>query len=477
MTGLLQSRSAATQLCNWSIEFACTERSLARFSSSRLRLPPAQNTSPAPVSTIRLDLNVSAPNQLFVSGMGLESEWQMKLHVGGTSAAPVVTGLLQFSLRRRWPQRSWWIGCLIAVLGEARAAFALMACGFVLAIPVFFDTVFFLLVPLARALSLRTGKNYLLYVLAICAGGVITHGLVPPTPGPLVVAETLKLDLGVAIVGGLLFGILPALAGLGFSHWINARSPVPLRETAGSSLASLEAVASRKEEELPGFFVSIAPVALPVILIATASFLGPVRASMPAGLMDALDFLGNKNIALLLGALIALAVYVKRKAVGWRQLGDIIGPPLETAGVIILITAAGGAYGAMIKNAGVGESVRVLATNGGMSHVLLAWLLAAVIRVAQGSATVAMITASSIMLSIAGPEGFGVHLFYIYLAVGYGATILSWMNDSGFWVFSRLGGLTEGETLRSWTVLLTVISVVGLLQALVASALWPQLWF
>ncbi|MEY4004546.1 MAG: hypothetical protein RLZZ221_642 [Verrucomicrobiota bacterium] len=365
----------------------------------------------------------------------------------------------------------------IAVLGEARAAFALMACGFVLAIPVFFDTVFFLLVPLARALSLRTGKNYLLYVLAICAGGVITHGLVPPTPGPLVVAETLKLDLGVAIVGGLLFGILPALAGLGFSHWINARSPVPLRETAGSSLASLEAVASRKEEELPGFFVSIAPVALPVILIAAASFLGPVRASMPAGLMDALDFLGNKNIALMLGALIALAVYVKQKAVGWRQLGDIIGPPLETAGVIILITAAGGAYGAMIKNAGVGESVRVLATNGGMSHVLLAWLLAAVIRVAQGSATVAMITASSIMLSIAGPEGFGVHLFYIYLAVGYGATILSWMNDSGFWVFSRLGGLTEGETLRSWTVLLTVISVVGLLQALVASALWPQLWF
>jgi len=365
----------------------------------------------------------------------------------------------------------------IALLGETRAAFALMACGFVLAIPVFFDTVFFLLVPLARALSLRTGKNYLLYVLAICAGGVITHGLVPPTPGPLVVAETLKLDLGVAIVGGLLFGLLPALAGLGFCHWINARLPVPLRETAGSSLASLEAVASRKEEELPGFLASIAPVALPVILIATASFLGPVRASMPPGLMNALDFLGNKNIALLLGALIALAVYVKQKAVGWRQLGDIIGPPLETAGVIILITAAGGAYGAMIKNAGVGESVRVLATNGGMSHVLLAWLLAAVIRVAQGSATVAMITASSIMLSIAGPEGFGVHLFYIYLAVGYGATTLSWMNDSGFWVISRMSGLTEGETLRSWTVLLTVISVVGLLQALVASALWPQLWF
>jgi GntP family gluconate:H+ symporter len=361
----------------------------------------------------------------------------------------------------------------IAVLGEARAAFALMACGFVLAIPVFFDTVFFLLVPLARALSLRTGKNYLLYVLAICAGGVITHGLVPPTPGPLVVAETLKLDLGVAIVGGLLFGILPALAGLGFCHWINARLPVPLRETAGSSLASLEAVASRREEELPGFFASIAPVALPVILIAAASFLGPVRESMPPALMNALDFLGNKNIALLLGALIALAVYVKQKAVGWRQLGDVIGPPLETAGVIILITAAGGAYGAMIKNAGVGESVRVLATAGGMSHVLVAWLLAAVIRVAQGSATVAMITASSIMLSIAGPEGFGVHLFYIYLAVGYGATTLSWMNDSGFWVLSRTAGLTERETLRTMSVMFALMGIVGFLIILVAVRFFP----
>jgi GntP family gluconate:H+ symporter len=97
--------------------------------------------------------------------------------------------------------------------------------------------------------------------------------------------------------------------------------------------------------------------------------------------------------------------------------------------------------------------------------------------VAQGSATVAMITSASIMLSIAGPGGFGVHPLYIFLAIGYGATTLSWMNDSGFWVISRLGGLTEGETLRSWTVLLTVISIVGLLQALVAAALWPNLWF
>ena len=365
----------------------------------------------------------------------------------------------------------------IAVLGEKRAALALLACGFVLSIPVFFDTVFFLLVPLARALSLRTGKNYMLYVLAICAGGVITHSTVPPTPGPLVVAEILKLDLGLTIVGGILFGLGPALAGLAFARWINVRVPVPVRETSGSTLASLEAVAARPESELPGFWAAIAPVVLPVVLIAGASSVGLFRASLAPVVVQTIEFFGNKNIALLIGAVIALTVYARQKRIGIKQLGDGLGPSLEVAGVIILITSAGGAYGAMIKNAGVGDSVRALASGSAINYVLLAWALAAVVRVAQGSATVAMITASSIMLSIAGPGGFGVHAFYVFAAIGYGATILSWMNDSGFWVISRLGGLTEGETLRSWTVLLTVISIVGLIQALVLSALWPNLWF
>lgn len=365
----------------------------------------------------------------------------------------------------------------IAVLGEGRAALALLACGFVLGIPVFFDTVFFLLVPLARALSLRTGKNYLLYVLAICAGGVITHGTVPPTPGPLVVAETLKVDLGVAIVGGILFGVLPAVAGLIWAKWIDRRMPLPVRETSGSSLASLNEIANRSEDQLPGFVASIAPVILPVILIAAASIATAMKATLSADVVEVAQFFGNKNVALLLGAIIALAVYAKQKRITFKKVGDILGPPLEVAGVIILITAAGGAYGAMIKNAGVGDSVKELAQGSAINYVVLAWVLAAVVRVAQGSATVAMITASSILLSMAGADGFGVHPLYVFLAVGYGATALSWMNDSGFWVISRLGGLTEGEALRSWSVLLTIIGIAGLIQAWIASAIWPQLWF
>jgi len=319
----------------------------------------------------------------------------------------------------------------IAVLGEKRASLALLVCGFVLSIPVFFDTVFFLLVPLARALSLRTGKNYMLYVLAICAGGVITHSTVPPTPGPLLVAETLKIDLGVTIMGGILFGVVPALVGLAFARWINARLPVPVRETSGSSLASLAEVAARREDELPGFWVSIAPVILPVVLITLTSIVSTMRGSFSPAAVQTIEFFGNKNIALLIGAFIALVVYARQKKLGLKQLGDGMGAPLEVAGVIILITSAGGAYGAMIKNAGVGDSVRMLADGSAVNYVLLSWVLTAVVRVAQGSATVAMITASSIMLSIAGTAGFGVHPLYIFLAIGYGATTLSWMNDSG----------------------------------------------
>jgi GntP family gluconate:H+ symporter len=312
--------------------------------------------------------------------------------------------------------------------------------------------------------------------MAICAGGVITHGTVPPTPGPLVVAETLKIDLGLTIVGGILFGILPALAGLVWSKWINRRLPVPVRDTAGSTLSSLEAIAARPESALPGFWPAIAPVILPVVLIAAASIVGTMRASVGPGVAQWVEFFGNKNVALLLGACIALVVYAHQKKISLKTIHQGMGPPLEVAGVIILITAAGGAYGAMIKNAGVGDSVRAMADGSAVNYVLLAWVLALVVRVAQGSATVAMITSASIMLSIAGTAGFGVHPFYIFLAIGYGATGLSWMNDSGFWVISKLGGLTESETLRSWSILLTIISIVGLIQAMIAAAIWPNLW-
>ncbi len=356
----------------------------------------------------------------------------------------------------------------VAALGEKRADVALLLSGFVLAVPVFFDTVFFLLIPLARALTRRTGRNYMLYVMALCGGGVITHSTVPPTPGPLLVSELLKLDLGVAIVGGLACGVAPALAALALAHWFNRRVPVPLRETGGG------APADRAEADLPPFLPAVLPVVLPVVLIGGASFLALIRpAGVGGGWWSLVDFLGNKNIAMLAGAAVAVALLARAKRQGLGQLADVLASPLETAGVIILITSAGGAYGAMIKHAGIGDTVREFAEGRSLNHVLLAWLIAALVRVAQGSATVAMVTATGIMQSVAGAAGWDCHPFYLYLAIGYGSFFCSWMNDSGFWVVSRLGGFTEKETLRTWTVLLSVLSVTGLVQALVLSWLLP----
>ena len=377
----------------------------------------------------------------------------------------------------------------IAVLGEKRAPLALLGSGFFLSIPVFFDTVFFLLIPLARALALRTGRNYVLYVLAICTGGVITHVLVAPTPGPLLVAGTLAplgLDLGTSMVAGILCGIIPAIAMLYLARLLDIRFPVPLRETRGASLQDLQAIVDRQETELPPFLLSILPVVLPVLLIACASFMGLAQASLPsvvaafggAGSFDIVkkyvDFFGNKNVAMLIGTAIAIYILVRQKKLGLHQVSDSMGAPLETAGVIILITAAGGAFGAMIRHSGVGEVIKDLAEGYGINYVLLAWVVAAVIRVAQGSGTVAMITAAGLMLAILGDGStLTVHPIYIFLAIGFGALFCSWMNDSGFWVVGKLSGFTERETLKSWTILTIFVSVIGLVQVLLLSWILP----
>ena len=362
---------------------------------------------------------------------------------------------------------------MIAVFGEGNAAIALLVCGFLLSAPVFIDTVFMLLLPIARALSLRTGKNYLFYVLATAAGGVITNGTVPPAPGPLFVAEALKLNLGVAILAGVVFGVVPAIGALYGARWFNRRMPIAPRAAPGASLESLTALAERSESELPGFWTAIAPVVVPFTLIAAASSLNILHLTVPAGVAALIEFIGDKNIALVVGATLALIVHARQKRIGWRRIGTVLGPPLETAGIIILVISAGGAYGEMIKRTGLGDAVRGLAGGHAINYVLVAWTLAAVIRGAQGSATVAVITALGIVTSIAGPGGFGVHPLYILLAVGYGSKALAWMNDAGFWLISRVGGLTQGEALRSWSVLSTAVSLVGLIEVLIVSRIWP----
>lgn len=375
------------------------------------------------------------------------------------------------------------VRALMNLFGEKRAGLVLLLSGFLLSIPVFFDTVFFLLIPLARALSLRTGKSYTLYVIAMAGAGAITHSMVPPTPGPLMIANGLKLDLGLAMMAGLSASILPAILVLFLARKFDSKFNIPMRDTPGASTSELKSIVDKKDSELPNLFLSSLPVALPVVLISLVSILKLANKDISAaGWFQYLEFFGNPNVAMLVAAVISIytlaAQMIGEKRIGeggvMSTLAKALENPLQTAGIIILITGAGGAFGGMIRLAGVGETIEALAKSYNISLILLAWGATAVVRIAQGSATVSMITGVGLMSAVIGDgSDLAYHPLYIFLAIGFGSITLSWMNDSGFWVVQRLSGFTEKETLKTWSVLLTAIAVLGLVQTLIFSKILP----
>lgn len=353
------------------------------------------------------------------------------------------------------------VNALVGTLGESRAPLALVISGFLLSIPVFFDTVFFLLIPLAIALAMKTGKNFVLYVAAIGGGAAITHSMVPPTPGPLIMAETLQADLGLTIMAGLAAGILPAICVLIVGKRMNAKLNIPVRVAMGEM---------KPNASMPSLTLSLLPVIIPIILISLASITKVTAGVVPPWMA----FLGNKNIAMGIGTAIALWLWVKQKNLSAQDLWSESAKPLEIAGIIILITSAGGAFGAMIKHSGIGDAIEVATENFHINYIFLAWLIAAVMKTAQGSSTVSMITSASILYAIIGTGAeLPYHPMYVLLAIGFGAMFISWMNDSGFWVVAKMSGFTEKEALQVWTVLLAILSLVGLLQLLVLSFILP----
>ena len=369
---------------------------------------------------------------------------------------------------------------------------AIVIATYLLSIPIFFDSMFMLMVPVAMALAIRTGGHFTLYVLSICAGGTVTHALTIPHPGPIFMAENLGIDVGLSIWIGIVAGVIPVLAGWVAARWLDQRTPVPVRDTGSVSLADARTIMDRPESELPSLSAALLPILLPILLITVASVVDVMRqgaARNPAGwaaagitalggggqfgrIVAVIEFIGNKNVALVIGAVLALAVLARQKRLPFAAVSRMTGPPLETAGVIILITAAGGAFGFMLTQAGVARAVEGwVASNQGVDIVLLGYAVALVFRIAQGSATVAMQMASVTCMGLL--PALECHPIYLFLAIGFGATGFSWMNDSGFWVVSRLAGFSERETLRTWTPLLSAISLTGIVLTLIASRLMP----
>ncbi|HEX9000996.1 MAG TPA: GntP family permease [Blastocatellia bacterium] len=355
----------------------------------------------------------------------------------------------------------------LKLLGEKRAPQAFLSSGYLLGIPVFFDTVFYLMVPLVKATRLRTGRNYLLYVLTVVAGATMTHSLVPPTPGPLFIANQFNVNLATMIMGGMIVGGITATAGYVYALWANRRMEVPLRESE-ESLKQLEEVAARDEKDLPSLWVSLLPIVLPVALITLNATVGSGGQS---GWLKALTILGDKNISLILGAVIALLVLWRSSSA--KQGEDSVKAALADAGVIILITSAGGAFGTVLQQTNIGAFIEQMAAGYQSAILPMAFVLTAMIRTAQGSATVAMLTAAGAFSGIATVEQLGFHPVYLALVIGCGSKLIMWMNDSGFWVITKMSGMTEKEGLKALVPLNVIMGVLGLLVTMLGAKLFP----
>lgn len=369
---------------------------------------------------------------------------------------------------------------LLDWFGEKGAPLAFILGGFLLAIPVFFDTVFYLMIPLGKAMGLRTGKNYLLFVLTIVAGGTMAHSLVPPTPGPLLVANELNVDLGTMILAGCGVGLASSLTGLCFAKWINARCELPLRDTPDLSLDTLRQISARDTAQLPPFWLSLMPILLPVFLIAGVTILNQENSAgvklislCPEWFGATLTLLGNSNMALVVGAVVSIYLLVRQSHPTRDQFAASVQSALGGAGTIILITSAGGAFGQMLKETGVASLIRELPLHSPLLILFLAFLVTAAIRTAQGSSTVAMITTVGLLGPIALEGQLGLHPVYLALAIGCGSKPIAWMNDSGFWVITRMSGMTEREGLKYITPLSILMGTSGIIVTLIAAAIYP----
>lgn len=369
----------------------------------------------------------------------------------------------------------------LRLVGERGAPLAFASCGFLLGVPVFFDTVFLLMIPLGKALRLRTGRDYVLYVLTIVCGATMAHSLVPPTPGPLLVAEELNVDMGTMILVGTAVGLVASAYGLLHATVANRFFDVPLRDTPEMPLADLQRLAAKPDHELPPIWASLLPIVLPVWLIGQQAALQlllkdpPATLAnyithIPAWLVTATDTLGEKNVAVGIGVVVALVLLVRQTGQTLGQLRDRVGAALASGGSIILITAAGGAFGKMIEQTGVSSLLKEMPALGPAGLLTLAFLVTTAIRTAQGSSTVAMITAVGIFSGVELP----FHPVWLALSIGCGSKPFSWMTDSGFWVICKMSGMTEAETLKTLTPMTAMMGLVGLATVIAGATVFPM---
>lgn len=339
--------------------------------------------------------------------------------------------------------------------GQDNAPWALGVTGFLVGIPVFFDVGFVILVPIVYRLAKKTGRSLLYYGIPLFAGLSVAHSFIPPTPGPIIVANLIGADLGWVILFGTIAGI-PAMivAGPLFGKYIAEKIHVEVPH-----YMTPEEI--EEDQGLPSFGLIVTIILIPLILILLNTMTSVL---LPEGniIRSICNFLGHPFVALLITTLLVFYFLGIKSGFSQQEVQAIASKSLEPAGMIILITGAGGIFKQVLMDTGVGRVLADSMANSPLPPIVLAFLIATIIRIAQGSATVAMVTSASLISPlITTLELKGPILGLMSISIAAGATIASHVNDSGFWLINRYLGLDIKETLRSWTIMETIISLIA----------------
>ncbi|WP_019357654.1 GntP family permease [Streptomyces sp. AA1529] len=396
---------------------------------------------------------------------------------------------------------------LLGLFGERRGPLAMGLTGLIFGIPVFFDVGIFVLAPIVYAAAKRSGKSILLYCMPMLAGLSMTHAFLPPHPGPVAAAGLLDVELGWIILMGVVCGIPAVLAAWAYAAWIGNRLFVAVPQdmleaaeeakravaaekrtsgtrgtgtgtegtgtegtgtggTGGTGSAAAGEAAAAEQPVALGTVLAIIGTPLVLILAATFSSL----ALDPSTLRSVIEFVGHPFVALTVALLMAYYLLGLRRGWSRKSLESVSTASLKPVGNILLVVGAGGVFGAVLQGSGVAQALADVFGDAGLPVIVLAYLISLVLRVAQGSATVAIVTTAGIVAPLlAQSDPSQAHLALVIMAISAGSIFASHVNDGGFWMVSKYFGISERDTLASWTVLESVLSVAGFAVAALVS--------
>ncbi len=351
---------------------------------------------------------------------------------------------------------------MVKWFGDKKAAWALGITGLIIAMPVFFDAGLVILIPLAFSLAKRTKRSSLFYVIPLLAGLAVGHAFIPPTPGPVLVATMLEVELGWVIMVGIVCGIFAMIvAGPVWGSICGNKYMVAIPE----HVANQE---DFDESKLPKFWTIVAIILIPLVLIILDSICSVVPAL--SGIAPVFSFLGEPFVALLIATIAAMLILGLRHGYNLEELEKVMTKSLEPTGLILLVTACGGVLRYMLQYSGLGEIIGNAVSSVNLPIVVVAFIVAALVRICVGSATVAMTMAAGIIAAMPGIADLSpLYLACTTAAVAGGATVCSHFNDSGFWLVKSMVGMDEKTTLKTWTIMETLVGGTGFVVALIIS--------